>query len=87
MSDHDRDDDRDDEVVVVTRDGTPLTERRLRELVDEAERGYDVARITARPDPRVTGEPCGRRWVAEIERCPRCGLDAAAHAAAHRGGE
>lgn len=87
MSDHGPDDGPDDEVVVVTRDGTPLTARRPWELVDEAERGDDVARITARPAPRVTGEPCGRRWVAEIERCPRCGLDAAAHAAAHRGGE
>jgi len=23
--------------------------------------------------------PCGQRWVAEIQRCPRCGLHAAAH--------
>lgn len=23
---------------------------------------------------------CDRRWVAEIELCPRCGFDAAAHA-------
>lgn len=22
---------------------------------------------------------CGTRWIAEIELCPRCGLDAAAH--------
>lgn len=25
------------------------------------------------------GQPCGQSWVAEIELCPRCGLDAAAH--------
>lgn len=28
------------------------------------------------PPPLAT---CGQRWVAEIERCPRCGLDASQH--------
>jgi hypothetical protein len=26
-----------------------------------------------------TNKHCGRPWVAEIELCPRCGMDAGAH--------
>jgi len=41
-----------------------------------APRVASVAPMTA-TDPMYT---CGRRWVAEIQQCPRCGQDAAAHA-------
>lgn len=35
--------------VVVTKDGTVLTDEDMQRLADEAERGYDVARLKPRP--------------------------------------
>jgi len=42
-----------------------------RKLLDEPNRA---------PLPAYKTVTCGRPWVAEIQRCPRCGQDALAHA-------
>lgn len=40
----------------------------------EFDRAHRVAQIERR-----SSTPCGQRWVAEVESCPRCGLKADAH--------
>jgi len=67
-------------VDMAKKDGHRATQRHyagLRErLVSQIDKSRAVSQID---ETRAVTASCGRPWVAEIELCPRCGLNAGQH--------